>query len=156
MTATDPTEVPTRPACPFKGATVWTIDAVLKRIEQALAALGTTSSGVARRLAAMRCKGERGNPYFCPVSVYLRKQPIGHFEILVSSGGWLEVSARDGWVEPVRLPPAVEIFNHRFDRGEFPNCAADTSHAGDGFHRTDWAALNDPPEPEVADAGGPA
>lgn len=127
----------------FYGATVWTIDPVLKRITDALTALGPTSAAVGRRLTQMKCKGERGNPRYCPVVNYLRRQPIGRFELTLMSGGHLDVAARDGWVETIRLPLPVEIFLKRFDRGEFDGCAADTSAPGDGFPRTDWKKVND-------------
>jgi hypothetical protein len=122
--------------CPFYGATVWTIDPVLKKIEAALAALGSTSSGVARRLASMNCKGERGNPFVCPVIAYLRRQPIGKFEVTLTERATVTVTARDGWEDTISLPPAVEWFVMRFDRGEFPDCACATSHAGDGIDRS--------------------
>jgi hypothetical protein len=141
-TAADP-DAPALMKDPFLAATVWTIDPVLKRIADALVALGGTSAAVGRRLALMRCKGERGNPFYCPVVSYLRRQRVGHFGLLLHSGGWLEVQARDGWVETIRLPLAVEIFQKRFDRGEFPNCAADGSGPGDGFPRPDWKAMSD-------------
>lgn len=128
---------------PFYGATVWTIDPVLKRIADAMNALGQTSGGVARRLALMKCKGERGNPRACPVVNYLRKQRVGHFEMVLASGRRLEVVAYDGWVEDVPLPPAVEWFRMRFDRGDFPELACETSGPGDGFPRPDLAALSD-------------
>ncbi len=149
MTPTDPETGLILPVKdPFWGATVWTIDPILKRIDNALAALGGTSAAVARRLAAMRCAGERGNVLFCPVTNYLKRQPIGRFEVLMLSGGWLEVKARDGWVETVRVPLAVEIFQQRFDRGEFPACASADSGPGDGFVRPDWHAINAEPAAE--------
>ena len=151
MTACQTRPQTAHPKDPFKGATVWTIDRVLKRIEEALSALGTTSGGVARRLAAMKCKGERGNARFCPVLSYLLRQAVGNFSLLVLHGGRLEVYANDGWVEEVRMPYAVELFIRRFDRGDFPECAVASSGPGDHFPAIDWKAINDggavaPPE----------
>lgn len=116
---------------PFDGASVWTIDNALRRIASALAGLGSTSRAVANRLALMRCRGERGNPWFCPIIVYLRRQGVNNFQLVYLGNGRLEVMARDGWTDVIQVPPAVEWMALRFDRGEFPELAVDGSHPGD-------------------------
>ncbi len=126
---------------PWQGAHVWTFDHALKKIQDALQALGNTSGSVARRLALMKCKGERGNPCGCPITNYLRRQRIGNFSLTLT-GGWLDVMARDGWLESFRVPPAVEWFVMRFDRGEYPDAASDTSGPGAGYVPPDWNALH--------------
>ncbi len=126
---------------PFQGADVWTIDPVLQRIEDALKKLGGTSKGVAARLAMLKCRGERGHPGRCPVAVYLKKQRVGKFDVKLI-GTRVEVSGRDGWTDLIDLPPAVEWFAMRFDRGEFPECASPDSGPGTGYVKTDWNAIH--------------
>jgi hypothetical protein len=123
---------------PWRGSTAWTIDAAVRRVTRALAALGSTSGGVARRLAALGCRGERDGAYNCPLAVYLRRQGVGEFRILVV-GERAVLTALDGWEEDVPLPPACAWFRGRFDRGEFPALAAAGSPPVP-FALVDWAA----------------
>lgn len=120
---------------PFQGANVWTIDNAMRRINSALTSLGSTSGAVARRLSLMRCQGERSNPWFCPIIVFLRRQGVRNFQLTYLGKGKLEIMARDGWTEIIMVPPAVEWMAVRFDRGEFPELATESSGPGDAALR---------------------
>ncbi len=110
-----------QPVCldPWDGATAWTIDPVIKRLRQAISSLGDTPEQIAARLAIMGCRGNPGNPCFCPLTRFLRRQRIGRFQVCIFSVR-CEVTARDGWHESFPLPRAVVTLLSRFDNGEFP------------------------------------
>jgi hypothetical protein len=74
-------------------------------------------------------------------------------------GGWLEVTATDGWSEPVRVPVAVQLFQELFDTGRFPECASPDSGPGTGVFPggdTDWDAVHAQADAEAARAAGGA
>lgn len=101
------------------GATIWTIDPVLRRLGRALELLGDTPERVAHTLAALGCRGERHNPCYCPVVVYLRRQRVGKFALALV-GRRLHVTGRDAWEEQLVLPAAVRDFAAAFDEGDHP------------------------------------
>ncbi len=123
---------------------VWTIDGFIRVVDRALLSLGDTSRKVASRLGSMRCRGESGNPENCPVIEYLRRQQSGTFRLRMLSGGHLEILSPDGWVETIRVPYAVERFNHRFDNGEFQELSTRLPENRPVLEsRIDWNAMHE-------------
>lgn len=104
-----------------------------KRIERALAKLGTTADEIAASLKALRIKGKKSDPRTCALAAFLKKWfGIGkgcnkHCAVEVGlSNAKIGEKYKDGWTAPgperieVVISPGHRDFIHAFDGNAYP------------------------------------
>jgi hypothetical protein len=86
-------------------------------LEQALAELPDTASGIAAKMVELDCQGVPGDAYECPVANYLVRNGFAAASV---SDLRIEVCDEDTGFTEIRTPTAIANFIKAFDEGLWP------------------------------------